>query len=201
MRGIDRTARHAEAFGLAAVLGGFAWLVLSVVQATNLIFDEILDSPIDYVNDGTFTVALVCTAVAMIGLKTAGVAPRPAALLAAGGYLLIAVGVIAGLVLGYSPDWFAIVGLPGNLLAIIGMIWLGVAIIRHRPLPIWVGVLAIFAGLFAVVMSELGTSIFAAVFWLYIGARLLAPTPTRFSPSSTHAAENLNRHPVVADRY
>lgn len=183
MRGIESTARHAEAFGLAAVLGALAWLVLSVVQATNLTFDEVLDSPIDYVSDGTFTVALVCTAVAIIGLKIAGVAPRPAALLVAGGYLLIAVGVIAGLVLGRSPDWFVVVGLPGNLLAIIGMVWLGVAIIRRHTLPVWAGVLAILAGLFAVVMSELGTSIFAAGFWLYIGARLLAPAPTRFSPS------------------
>ncbi|HEV2122394.1 MAG TPA: hypothetical protein VGW38_06435, partial [Chloroflexota bacterium] len=63
------------------------------------------------------------------------------------------------------------------------MVWLGVAIIRRRPLPVWVGVLAILAGLFAVVGSEAGTSIIAAVFWLYIAARLLAPAPTRFSPS------------------
>lgn len=183
MHGIDRTARHTQAFGLAAILAGLGWLVIGVVQATNPTFDGVLNSPIDYVNDGTFAVTLICTAAAVIGVHLAGIAPRPAALLVATGYLLVAVGVIPALVLGYSPDWFVVVGLPGNLLAIIGMVWLGVAIIRRRPLPIWAGVLAILAGLFAVVMSELGTSVIAAAFWLYIGAHLLSPAPTRFSPS------------------
>lgn len=180
---IDRIERRAEAFGVAAVLGGLAWLLLSVVQATNPTFDAVLDSPIDYVNDATFTVALVCTAVAVVGLKFVGIAPRPAALLVAGGYLLIAVGVVAGLALGHSPDWFVVVGLPGNLLAIVGMIWLGIAIIRRRTLPVWAGVLAILAGLFAVVMSELGTSAITGVFWLYIGARLLMPVGGEAQPN------------------
>lgn len=183
MRGIDRTVRNTEAFGVAAILGGLGWLVIGVVQATNPTFDGVLNSPIDYVNDGTFAVSLICTAAAVIGVHLAGIAPRPAALLVATGYLLVAVGVIPALVLGYSPDWFVVVGLPGNLLAIIGMVWLGVAIIRRHTLPVWAGVLAILGGLFAVATAEIGTSVIAGIFWLYIAARLLSPAPTRFSPS------------------
>lgn len=181
MGGVDRAERPAGAFGLAALLGGLAWLLLGAIQAVNPTFDEVLDSPIDYVNDGTFTVALICTAVAVIGLHLAGIAPRPAALLVAGGYLLVALGVLAGLVQGHSPDWFAAVGVPGNLLAIIGMVWLGITIIRRRPLPIWAGVLAILAGLFAVVTAEVGTSAIAGIFWLYIGAQLVSSVRARLS--------------------
>ncbi len=174
MLGGDRAKRPADAFGLAALLGGLGWLVLGVVQATNPTFDGVLNSPIDYVNDGTFSVTLICTAVAVLGVHLAGIAPRPAALLVAGGYLLVAVGVIPALVLGHSPDWFAAVGVPGNLLAIVGMVWLGVAIIRRHTLPVWAGVLAILAGLFAVVAAEIGTSAIAGIFWLYMGAQLMS---------------------------
>jgi hypothetical protein len=64
---------------------------------------------------------------------------------------------------------------PGNLLAVIGMVWMGITTIRRRPLPVWAGVLAILAGLFAVVTAENGTSVIAGVFWLYIGTQLFAP--------------------------
>ena len=73
---------------------------------------------------------------------------------------------------GASPGWFAAVGVPGNLLALVGMVWLGVAALRRRTLPIWAGVLAILAGLLAVALSEYGTSALAGAFWLYAGARL-----------------------------
>jgi hypothetical membrane protein len=172
---IKGEGRPVGVYAIAAILGGLAWLVLGGIQAMNPTFDDVLESPIDYVNDGTFTVALVSTAVAVIGLHLAGIAPRPAALLVAGGYLLVAVGVFVGLLQGHSPRWFAAVGVPGNLLAVIGMVWMGITMIRRCPLPVWAGVLAILAGLFAVVTAENGTSVIAGVFWLYIGTQLFAP--------------------------
>ena len=85
--------------------------------------------------------------------------------------------LLAGLALGESPGWFAAVGVPGNLLAIVGMVWLGVAVLRRRTLPIRAGVLAILAGLLAVGLSEYGTSALAGAFWLYAGARLVRLGP------------------------
>lgn len=179
MLGADRTERSPGIFGLAAIVAALAWLALGAIQATHPTFDDVLSSPIDYVNDGVFAVALVSTAIAVTGVNLMGIAPRLAALLVAGGYLLVAVGVLVGLAQGHSPDWFAAVGIPGNLLAIIGMVWLGVSIIRHRRLPIWAGGLAILAGLFAVVTAEVGTSAIAGVFWLYIAVQLVSPARER----------------------
>jgi hypothetical protein len=73
MFGVDRAKRPADALGLAAILGGLAWLVLGGIQAMNATFDDMLDSPLDYLNDGTFTIALICTAVAVIGVHLAGI--------------------------------------------------------------------------------------------------------------------------------
>jgi hypothetical protein len=169
---VERSKRSINGFAMSAVVAAVAWLALAVIQAMNPTFDDVLNSPIDYTNDSVFTIALVSTAVAVIGLYLVGISPRPAALLVAGGYLLVATGVLAGLAQGHSPSWFAAVGIPGNLLGIIGMIWLGIAIIRHRSLPIWAGILAILAGLFAVVTSEFGTSVIAAIFWMYVGMQV-----------------------------
>ena len=66
------------------------------------------------------------------------------------------------------PDWFIFLGGPGNLLAIVGWLILGVTSSRRRLLPRWTAVLGAVGGVFAVVFAEFGSEILIATFWLYI---------------------------------
>jgi hypothetical protein len=177
------TVQQLSRFVTAALLAGSAWILEAGIQATNPTFTDVLDSPIDYLNVIAFTIALVATAIAAVGLYRTGFVGRIPAALVAIGYSLLAFGVAVGILLGESPEWFWVVGLPGNLMALIGMVWLGISIMRRKTLPVWVGVLAIAGGLFAVVMAEFGTSVIAGVFWLYIGSRFLEQERPRLSLS------------------
>ncbi len=120
----------------------------------------------------TFFLTLVATVLAVAATAAAGVAPRTPAVLAILGYGAIAVGVFIGIVIGEDPDWFFVIGGPGNLLAAIGMVWIGVHVISSAVWPRWTGVLFILAGLFSVLFAELGTSILAVALWTVVGVRL-----------------------------
>ena len=84
------------------------------------------------------------------------------------GYALVAFGVTAGLVLREDPDWFAAVGIPGNLLAIAGWITFGLAAAKSRRLPTWAATLAAIGGVFAVLLSDFGSGVLIGCFWLYL---------------------------------
>lgn len=169
--------RRSQVIALPAVLrasgvvAAAAWTLLAVVQLTNPTFDDQLTSAIDYVNDSTFTLALITSAIAGNALHLIG-RPRvvPVRLMQLG-YVLVAVGVGVGLALGHSPSWFAAVGVPGNLLAIVGMVWLGIHGLARRSLPWWLAGLAIPTGLLTVLFAEFGTSLLAAGFWLLVVTR------------------------------
>ena len=152
----------------AATGAALAWAVLAVVQLTNPTFDDELTSVTDYVNDAVFALALVTTAVAVVLLRVIGSPPVLPIRLVQLGYCLVAVGVGVGLASGHSPDWFAAVGIPGNLLAIVGMVWLGVHGLARGSLPRMIAALAIPTGLFTVVFAEFGSSAVAAAFWGYV---------------------------------
>lgn len=159
----------------AGVVAALAWAGAAIIGLTNPTFDDQLTTTIDYVNDATFTVALVATAIAALHLLELGAASKPLRMVQVG-YLLVAVGVVAGLVLGHSPSWFAAVGVPGNLIALIGMVWVGVHGLVRRSLPRHLAVLAIPTGLLSVLGAEFGTSLIATAFWL-----LVAGTESRAS--------------------
>jgi hypothetical protein len=65
----------------------------------------------------------VATALAALAAGRSRWAPRRAAWLITIGYGLIAVGVAFGLILRDDPDWFFLLGGPGNLLGGIGFVW------------------------------------------------------------------------------
>lgn len=152
---------------VAGVVAALAWTSAAVIAMTNPTFDDQLTTTVDYLNDGSFSLALIATAVTCQHLLRLGAARTPVRLVQAG-YLLVAVGVVAGLVLGHSPAWFAAVGVPGNLLALVGMVWLGIHGLVRRTLPRPLAALAIPAGLLAVIGAEFGTSLVAALFWLLV---------------------------------
>jgi len=105
-----------------------------------------------------FFAYLVSSVVAIGMVQRASLTTTLAARLIGMGYTLVAFGVAAGFVLRDDPDWFLILAGPGNLLALIGWIMLGVSGARKRLIPRWTAVLGAVGGVFAVIFAEFGSS-------------------------------------------
>ncbi|MCX6397945.1 MAG: hypothetical protein NTV23_15765 [Propionibacteriales bacterium] len=118
-----------------------------------------------------FFAYLVGSVVAIWMVRRAQLTTPLAARLIGGGYALVAFGVAAGFVLRDDPDWFIIVGGPGNLLALVGWIALGVSGARRGLLPRWTAVLGAIGGVFAVLFAEFGSQVLIASFWLFLATR------------------------------
>ncbi|HVL95891.1 MAG TPA: hypothetical protein VM266_08525 [Solirubrobacteraceae bacterium] len=169
-----------QRLALATLAGAAAWLVQAVNQVMHptFAFTE-LTRPEHYVNDGSFAAALVLTAAGFLLLRRERQAPPRATAAAIGGQLLVAIGVLAGLVTGTVPGWFAAVGVPGNLVAFVATVVLAVWAWRTRALP---RPAALALGLVvpvALVGGDAGGAILPAALWGYVGARALTPAPVR----------------------
>jgi hypothetical protein len=134
----------------------------------------------DYVREFAFLTYLVGTIVAIRAARSVGMITRNPSWLIVIGYGLITLGVTIGLALRDDPDWFFLLGGPGNLLAAIGFVAWGVIAGRRGVFPWWLAALCIVGSIVAVLFAEFGTGIVISAFWLVIAARaipLSAPTP------------------------
>lgn len=129
------------------------------------------DSVLDWVRECLFLVYVLVSMAAVRTAAVAGLAPRAAAWLVGIGYGAIALGVSIGMALRDDPDWFMLLGGPGNLLAAAGFITWAVWGHRRRVLPLFAAVLCGVGGLVAVFLAELGTSVLIAAFWFYVASR------------------------------
>lgn len=118
-----------------------------------------------------FFAYLVSSIVALSSARHANLATTRAVRMISVGYALVAFGVAAGFVLRDDPDLFVVVGIPGNLLAIIGWITLGVTSTKQRLLPRWAAILGAAGGVFAVLFTEFGSGVLIGSFWLYLAFR------------------------------
>jgi hypothetical protein len=103
-----------------------------------------------------------------------GLAPRAAVWLVGVGYGAIVVGVAIGLLLQRDPDWFMLLGGPGNLLAVAGFATWAVVGHRRRIMPVWAALWCGIGGVVAVFLSELGSSVIIGAFWIYLATRIKA---------------------------
>lgn len=108
---------------------------------------------------------------AIAATQRAGVASTWSARLIGAGYALVAFGVAAGLVLREDPDWFLVVGIPGNLLAMVGWVMFGVTAARTQRLPRWAATLAAIGGVIAVLFADFGSGVLIGCFWLSLARR------------------------------
>jgi hypothetical protein len=104
---------------------------------------------------------------AVLVSRALGDLPGKGPLLVAVGYGLLVVGVGAGLALREDPEWFAILGLPGNLLASIGFIVAALAGWRSRRIPGWAALLLGVGGFIAILAAEFGTTVLIGCYWLW----------------------------------
>jgi hypothetical protein len=112
-------------------------------------------------------VLLLFSIAAVLVSRRLGDLPGRGPLFVAVGYGLLVVGVAAGLALREDPEWFAVLGLPGNLLASIGFIVAALAGWRARRIPGWAALLLGVGGFVAILGSEFGTTVLIGCYWLW----------------------------------
>ena len=154
--------------GLVAAVAFAAGAAIHITHGT---FDSELTSAVDYANDVAFSFGLAGCAAAAGPLGRLVGAPRWAVLAATVGPLLVLVGLVAGLALGHSPSWFAVVGVPGNLMWLAGLVGLGRATARSRALPRWVAYALPLSLIALLPFGEFGGSLLTAVLWGHLGLR------------------------------
>jgi len=165
-----------------AIARGMAFIVLAWIGATNPPFHGHLDTTVEYRSDAFLSAALVLTIAGLVALRRLQGAPRGAVETAVAGQLLLLIGVGAGLALGEVPSWFAAVGVPGNLLWLIGTVRIGRHTWRVRVFPRWTAVaigLTVPAG---IVLGEFGGGVLPGVLWIYLGLRFLGAASSLAKP-------------------
>ena len=151
---------------------GLTAIALAVYQvATPGSPEASFDSAGDWLREGLFAAYLVLATATTLLAHRQGLAPRAAAVLVGLGYGAIAVGVAAGMALRDDPDWFMVLGGPGNLLAAAGFVTWAVWGRRHRVLPVFAVALCGVGGVVAVLFAELGTSVLVGAFFLWLAFR------------------------------
>lgn len=129
------------------------------------------DCAADWLREALFAGYLLLAVATVLLAHRAGLAPRAAALLVSLGYGAIAVGVAVGMALQDDPDWFMVLGGPGNLLAIAGFVTWAVWGRRRKVLPWSAALLCGVGGSVAILFSELGTSVLVGAFFLWLAFR------------------------------
>lgn len=169
----DRVAASsAPSLQAAAIVVALASIVGAIYQlSTSSGPGATYESASDYVREIAFLTYLVGTIVAIRAARSVGIITRNPSWLIVIGYGLITVGVTIGLALRDDPDWFFLLGGPGNLLAAIGFVAWGVIAGRTKVFPWWLAGLCIVGSLVAVLFAEFGTGLVIAAFWLVIAAR------------------------------
>lgn len=167
------TLPSARAAAAAAALAAAAFLVNAGIQAASPSFDPQISGTRDWVNEVTFTIAITGALVGVLGLARGGIIERRPAFVAGLGFALLLIGLLPEYATGESPDWFAAVGVPGNLLCLAGLGWAAVGAWTARTVPRLAVPLMPLSVLVGVGLAEFGGSVVAAAWWA-VAATLLA---------------------------
>lgn len=163
--------------GLGAVLAG----ALYALQGVVILFaplGPVLDTPLDYLVEMVFIVALLGTLAAIAGLHALqrdvyGRLGAGGSLTAFVGIALILISAIATVLTGVQTLGLAF--FVGDWAALVGFVLLGAATLRGGKLPRWCGVSLIVGGFpFAVVLGNAGSGLLLGVVWASVGYALLA---------------------------
>ena len=163
---------------VAAAVGGLAItlavLVVAVFPASEQNPDDLYADRWAYARDIGLLLFLLGTVAAVEVVRRRRLGPAVATRLVQVGYTLVAIGVVAGLILGSDPGWFFVLAGPGILASVVGYVWWAIETGRRRVFPVWAAVLLGVGGLTALALAEYGTTVFIGSFWLYLAARSTA---------------------------
>lgn len=152
-----------------AAVAGLAYLIVASILVTRPPYEDPL-STINYVTDTGFLVALLASAGGYLLLgDPLGV--RRWLRLAACGQLVVATGVLAGICIGHEPSWFALVGIPGNLLTLAGTVMAARVLWRQDRLPRALLVLLALTVPVGIGLGGIGGPVVPAAFWLGLAWR------------------------------
>lgn len=163
----------ARASAGAAAVAAAAFLANACIQITSPHFDPHIAGTRDWVNEITSTIAFAAALVAVLGLAAAGVVERRPALLAGLGFALLLAGLLPEYPGGESPEWFAVVGIPGNLLCLAGLAWAGAGAWRTGTVPRAIIPLMPLSVLIGVGLAEFGGGLVAVAWWACAAGLLL----------------------------
>lgn len=157
---------------VAMVVAGASAIALAVLMVTvGLPGGYRLETASDWMRELGFLTYLAASVLSVVAVRQRLQIPKVPALLIEIGYGLLVVGVGAGLILGDDPEWFFVLGGPGNLMAGIGFVWWAIWAATRRVLPVWLAVLGGVGGFVAVLGAEFGTGVLIGSFWLVMAAR------------------------------
>ena len=194
--------------GPAAMLGGALWIastILTALQPEGCIAAE-CELPGRSMREGTalgavtFLAALLLIVVGVAGLvhraRTAGRfgrAGRVGLVLAGAGVAVIVLSsVIQAVVYGGDFPLMPLFVIPGGLAAIVGMLLVGIAVLRAGVVPRWVAALLIVGVLAMLGVNDQNARVLLAVpfgiAWLAVGYELWSGTGERRAPAPTSGA-------------
>lgn len=162
--------------GIAAMVAGAAYAGQGVM---NLLVpqSEAFATLSDYLIEAVFIVALLATLTAIVGLHALhrgryGRLGTAGSLVALVGHALLLLSAAATLLLAREALGGAFV--LGLLAALLGLVLLGVAILRARVLPRYCGVLLIVAFPLSIVLESYGGGVLLGITWALVGYAVLA---------------------------
>ena len=164
----DPRTRSSTGRFVAAAAGASALLMAVYQVATPGRPSPGFDSVVDWTRELLFLAFLVLSVTATWFAASRGVAPRASVWLVGLGYGALALGVGAGMLLREDPEWFMVLGGPGNLLGIAGFVTWAIWAHRRRVLPLAAVLLCGAGGVLAILGSEFGSSVLIAGFWFYL---------------------------------
>jgi len=162
---------RAVAAAVGALAIALAVLVVAVFPPADQNPDDLYADPWAYARDIGLLAYLLGTVAAVEVVRRRQLGPNPATRLVQVGYSLVAIGVVAGLVLGSDPGWFFVLAGPGILASVVGFVWWAIHAGRRRTFPLWATVLLGVGGLTAIALAEYGSPVLIGSFWLYLATR------------------------------
>jgi hypothetical protein len=176
---------------IAALVVGIGFCVIAGIEiAYSGNFHGHYDHPREYLLDGVLFITLLGAALAARGFTPLLQAPRMPAALATIGPTLVAIGVLFGMIAGEDPSWFVALGGPGNLMWLIGTVWIGLWAWRTRAFTRFAAVGLALTVPFGIVGAQAGSSVVVGIAWIYIAARVLGPRA--FEKAMTAEAQPAN---------
>jgi hypothetical protein len=159
--------RNAQLQRIAAAIAALAYVGLAITVVSKGTGEGHYEASFEYVIGYLFLTALLAVSLAIGVFRDRS--PRGTALVIAGS-LLVAVGVGWGNLSGEDPSWFAVFGVPGNLLMLVGFALIARRVRREGKPGVVLALLLVACVPLSLIAAEIGGSLVAALLWALVAA-------------------------------